>query len=83
MSEVIPLFGGQKNNSLAISPEEKAQYLEGLAARVRSGEIEIERAMMVYTDYDGAVGVEPFGEHSTWIQLAGMLAFASNKVIVP
>lgn len=78
MGEVHQLFSV---NSLAPTSEDKAAFLELLAGRVRSGKLNIARAVLIFTDPEGDVGYEPFGEPTDMGKLVGMVEFAKFKMI--
>lgn len=74
MNNVIRIGGDGLND--VMSTEEKAIFLENLAAQVRTGEVDVTRGVVVLETHAGAVDVHPFGDHNTWLQLAGLLTFA-------
>lgn len=78
MPDPVPLFAV---NQFAPTADAKAAFLERLAEEVRSGEVVMQKAVLVYIDGDGLIQYEPFGNATTTAELAGMLAFAQHKVI--
>ena len=78
MGEVRQLFSV---NAVAPTTEDKARYLEYLAAQLRSGEIEISKAALIVSDTAGNVGVYPFGAPCNAGELVGIIEFAQLKLM--
>ena len=78
MGEVRQLF---KVNQLCPDAETQAAYLEHLAQRLRDGDLVIHKAVLLFTDEDHQIDFIPFGEQSTWMELAGMCDFGQLKII--
>lgn len=78
MGEVRQLFAV---NSLAPTNEDKARYLEYLAACVRNGELAIGKAVLIVSDPDGAVGYHAFGDPHNAGEMVGIVEFAQLKMM--
>ena len=82
MGDVHALFGNEPS-ATCHTAEEKAAYLEAFAARVRSGEIELNRGVLVYDDAPGNVRHEAFGPALTLFEFVGMMEYAKLNVVLP
>lgn len=81
MGEVRELF---RLNQLAPDAETQARYLEEVAAMVRSGEIQIARAVLVYSEVrTGQADYLPFGGPMDGAALIGLLEWAKLKAMLP
>lgn len=66
-------------NQLAPTPELKAQYLEYLARELRSGDIELNRCVLIGDNPNGGMEVFPFGNTMDNAALVGLLEVAKLK----
>lgn len=82
MGDVRQLF---RQNSLAPDAESQARYLESLAADIRSGDVTISVACLVYTDRELSSNVHylPFGRPTNYMELVGLLEYAKAAVLAP
>ncbi len=62
--------------------ESQAQYLEWLARQVRTGAIEMTRAVVVMEPSTGDILLYPFGSETDSLKLVGLLEFAKMRTML-
>jgi hypothetical protein len=82
VGEVRQLF---RVNQFAPDAESQAAYLEQVAAQVRAGEIQIARAVLVYSEPSpsGQIQYLPFGGPMDGAAMVGLLEWAKVKMVLP
>lgn len=63
----------------AVTPEAVARKLDQYAAQIRSGELDITRAVLCYQTSDYTVGSLVFGAHTNTIEVLGLLDWVAHR----
>lgn len=76
---VVPLFAA---NQLAPNHELQAQYLEAVAAQIRSNGVTYDRCLLILQPRQGELDIQPFGGEINNMEFVGLVEIAKQKFLL-